>query len=50
MTLQQRKGHEVPSRLSIELPTRTMRGFRNNLKPWSYVQHPVDIILLSLED
>ena len=41
---------EVPPRLSIERPMRTIRGLRNNLKPWSHVQHPVDIILLTLED
>ena len=39
----------MKSPLSI-LPTRTIRGLRNNLKPWSHVQHPVDIILLKLED
>ena len=49
MALQQRKGYEVPPRLSIELPT--MRDLpKTPLKPWSDVQLPVDILLLTVQD
>ena len=48
MALQQRKGHEVPPRLSFELPK--LRDLPNRPKPWSHVQLPVDILLLTAED
>ena len=48
MALQQRKGHEVPPRLSFELPK--MRDLPKRPKPWSHVQLPVDILLLTVED
>ena len=48
MALQQRKGHEVPPRLSFELPK--SRDLPRRPKPWSHVQLPVDILLLTAED
>ena len=48
MALQQRKGHDVPPRLSSELPKN--RDLPSRPKPWSHVQLPVDILLLTVRD
>ena len=44
----QMSGDHVPPPLSIEVPK--MRDLPNKLNPWSDVQLPVDILLLTVED